>query len=41
MCLDDKEKIHRAKQALGDRNAELIAQLMRVAKWDPKRKRGC
>ena len=39
--LDDKEKVHCAKQALGDRNAELIVQLMRIAKWDPKRKRGC
>ncbi len=39
--LIDKEKIQKAKEKLGDRNADIIAELLNIDKWDEKNKRGC
>jgi len=35
------EKIQKAKEKLGDRNAEIIAELLKLEKWDAKNKKGC
>lgn len=36
-----REKIEEAKQKLGDRNAEIIAQVLNIQKYNPQRKIGC
>ena len=36
-----KEAIQKAKEKLGDRNAELIAEIMHLEKYNPQRKIGC
>ena len=37
----DSNTIKKAKEKLGDRNAELIAELLNVDKWDARNKKGC
>lgn len=39
--LISKEQLQKAKAKLGDRNAELIADLLHVEKWDSHNKKGC
>ena len=36
-----REKIEEAKQKLGDRNAEIIAAVMNIQKYNPQRRIGC
>ena len=37
----EKEKIQLAKEKLGDRNAEIIRDVLLVENWDEKNKKGC
>ena len=37
----DSKMIQKAKEKLGDRNADLIAELLNVSKWDARNKKGC
>lgn len=37
----DSKTIKKAKEKLGDRNADLIAELLNVSKWDAHNKKGC
>ena len=37
----DSNTIKKAKEKLGDRNAEIIAELLDVNKWDARNKKGC
>lgn len=39
--LIDLAKIQKAKEKLGDENADIIADLLHVEKWDAKNKKGC
>ena len=39
--LVDREKIRQAKEKLGDRNADIIAEVLKIEKWDQKNKKGC
>ena len=36
-----REKIEQAKEKLGDRNAEIIAEVMKLEKYNPQRRIGC
>lgn len=38
--LVDIEKIKEAKEKLGDRNADMIADLLQVEQWDPRNRKG-
>ena len=35
----EREKIEEAKEKLGDRNAEIIAEILQLEKWDEKSKK--
>lgn len=37
----DNNIVKKAKEKLGDRNADIIAELLNVDKWDAKNKKGC
>ena len=39
--LIDLEKIEQAKEAVAKETPEIIADLLRVEKWDAKNKKGC
>lgn len=39
--LVDRDKIQQAKEKLGDKNADIIAEILKIEKWDPKNKKGC
>lgn len=41
LLIIDKELIAQAKEVLGDRNAEIIAELFSIEKWNEDQRKGC